>query len=90
MASYSQFATEVRNCQVQGVITQPSRKSLGIQKVSSLFVWSSLCATSRSRATEVHGRLMRWAMFLQSYNFRVEAIKGFENVGADYLSRAEE
>ena len=37
-----------------------------------------------------NGRLMRWAMFLQSYNFRVEAIKGSENVGADYLSRIEE
>ena len=30
------------------------------------------------------------AMFLQSYNFKVEAIKGSENVGADYLSRVEE
>ena len=37
-----------------------------------------------------NGRLMRWAMFLQSYNFRVEAIKGSGNVGADYLSRVEE
>ena len=37
-----------------------------------------------------NGRLMRWAMFLQSYNFRVEAIKGSENVGADYLIRVEE
>ena len=37
-----------------------------------------------------NGCLMRWAMFLQSYNFRVEAIKGSENVGADYLSRVEE
>ena len=37
-----------------------------------------------------NGRLMRWAMFLQSYNFRVDAIKGSENVGADYLSRVEE
>ena len=27
-----------------------------------------------------NGSLMRWAMFLQSYNFRVEAIKGSENV----------
>ena len=34
--------------------------------------------------------LMCWAMFLQSYNFRVEAIKGSENVGADYLSRVQE
>ena len=37
-----------------------------------------------------NGRLMRWAMFLQSYSFKVEAIKGSENVGADYLSRAED
>ena len=35
-------------------------------------------------------RVMRWAMFLQSYNFRVEAIKGSENVGTDYLSRVQE
>lgn len=37
-----------------------------------------------------NSRLMRWAMFLQSYNMRVEAIKGSDNVGADYLSRAVE
>ena len=37
-----------------------------------------------------NGHLMRWAMFLQGYNFKVEAIKGSENVGADYLSRVEE
>ena len=28
-----------------------------------------------------NGCLMHWAMFLQSYSFRVEAIKGSENVG---------
>ena len=33
---------------------------------------------------------MRWAMFLQSYSFTVETIKGSENVGPNYLSRAEE
>ena len=32
-------------------------------------------------------RLMRWALFLQSYNYKVEAIKGSDNVGADFLSR---
>ena len=37
-----------------------------------------------------NGRLMHWAMILQIYNFRVEAIKGSENVGADYLNRVEE
>ena len=34
-----------------------------------------------------NGRLMRWAMFLQSCNFRVEDIMGSDNVGADYISR---
>ncbi len=32
-------------------------------------------------------RVMRWAMFVQNYRFRIEAIKGSANVGADYLSR---
>lgn len=32
-------------------------------------------------------RLMRWALSLQPYRFRIEAIKGTDNVGADYLSR---
>ena len=41
-------------------------------------------------ADRAKARLMRWAMFLQSYNFKVEAIKGSENVGVDYLSRVEE
>lgn len=34
-----------------------------------------------------NSRLMRWAMLLQQYNFTIQAIKGSENVGADYLSR---
>ena len=37
-----------------------------------------------------NNRLMRWAMLLQSYNMKVEAIKGSDNVGADYLSRVVE
>ena len=32
-------------------------------------------------------RLMRWALFLQNYKYCVEAIRGSENVGADFLSR---
>ena len=31
-------------------------------------------------------RVMHWALFLQGYNFRIDAIKGKDN-GADYLSR---
>ena len=34
-----------------------------------------------------NGRLMRWAMFLQGWQYKVERIKGTDNVGADYLSR---
>ena len=34
-----------------------------------------------------NSRLMRWAMQLQTFQFTIEAIKGKENVGADYMSR---
>jgi len=34
-----------------------------------------------------NGRLMKWALILQQYQFTVRAIKGSENVGADFLSR---
>ena len=33
---------------------------------------------------------MRWALALQSYIFKVEHLRGKENVGADFLSRAVE
>ena len=35
----------------------------------------------------VNSRLMRWALSLQPYRFRIVAIRGKDNVGADYLSR---
>ena len=35
-------------------------------------------------------RIMQWALALQSYNFKVEHIKGKDNVGADFLSRTVE
>ena len=34
-----------------------------------------------------NARLMRWALILQPYRIHINAIKGSENVGADYLSR---
>ena len=34
-----------------------------------------------------NGRLMRWALSIQPFRFTVKAIKGSENVGADFLSR---
>ncbi|XP_064468579.1 uncharacterized protein LOC135380569 [Ornithodoros turicata] len=35
----------------------------------------------------LNSRLLRWSLMLQEHSFRVEYIKGSENVGADYLSR---
>ena len=32
-------------------------------------------------------RVMRWALALQPYRYRIESIKGSDNAGADYLSR---
>lgn len=34
-----------------------------------------------------NSRILRWSLFLQNYRFRIEAIKGTENVSADYMSR---
>ncbi|VDH94045.1 Hypothetical predicted protein [Mytilus galloprovincialis] len=34
-----------------------------------------------------NARLMRWSLLLQPYRFRIVAIKGKDNVGADFLSR---
>ncbi|XP_021346951.1 uncharacterized protein LOC110446237 [Mizuhopecten yessoensis] len=39
------------------------------------------------RSRTANARLMRWALLLQPYRFRIRAIKGVDNVGADYLSR---
>ena len=35
----------------------------------------------------VNDRIMRWAMYLQNYKFRIESIQGLHNVGADFLRR---
>ena len=43
--------------------------------------------TYMQTAKVANGRIMRWALALQPYRFRIEAIKGSENVGADLLSR---
>ena len=34
-----------------------------------------------------NNRIMRWALALQGYNYKVESIPGKDNVVADYLSR---
>ena len=40
-----------------------------------------------NKAKYESSRVTRWALYLQSFNFRVEPIKGKENVTADFLSR---
>ena len=40
-----------------------------------------------NRKAVAYLRLMKRALLLQPYRFRIEAIKGTDNVGADYLSR---
>ena len=37
-----------------------------------------------------NGRLLRWALILQPYRYRIEVIRGKHNIGADYMSRSEE
>ena len=38
-------------------------------------------------AKVLNPRIMRWAMKLQPYRFRIVAIRGRDNLGADYLIR---
>ena len=40
-----------------------------------------------NHAVYSNGRLMRWSLFLQSYEIRIQVIKGSQNVGADFMSR---
>ena len=44
-----------------------------------------LRAVRRGKLT--NGRVLRWALTLQPFRYRVQAIKGKDNVGADYMSR---
>ena len=40
-----------------------------------------------NRMKFTNGRITWWALFLQPYSITIEAIKGSQNVGADYMSR---
>ena len=40
------------------------------------------------KSKTINGRLMRWALHIQSFRFNIKYVKGSENVGADYLSRS--
>ncbi len=41
-----------------------------------------------NKAKVANARLMRWALLLQPYRMRIVAIRGADNLGADYLSRS--
>ncbi|KAK7095116.1 hypothetical protein V1264_006567 [Littorina saxatilis] len=43
--------------------------------------------TYLNSAKFMNNRIMRWVMYLQNFDMRVESIKGSDNVGADFLSR---
>jgi len=40
-----------------------------------------------NKAKSDNGRLMRWALLLHQYRFRIESVKGKDNHGPDFLSR---
>lgn len=40
------------------------------------------------RSKVANGRIMRWALVLQPYRYRIQVIKGRDNIGADFLSRS--
>ena len=40
-----------------------------------------------SKAKVANSRIMRWALSLQPFRMTIRAIKGCDNIGADYLSR---
>ena len=42
---------------------------------------------SLKTSKNANARLMRWALYLQQFQFSVKYIKGQTNVGADFLSR---
>ncbi|XP_072166477.1 uncharacterized protein [Diadema setosum] len=43
-----------------------------------------------AKAKLQNNRVLRWALALQSYRYHVTAVKGTDNVGADFLSRCPE
>ena len=43
---------------------------------------------SMKKGKVANGRVLRWALILQPYQYHVEAIKGKDNVGADFMSRS--
>ena len=43
--------------------------------------------SSHRSSKNANARLMRWALYLQQFHFKIKYIKGSANIGADLLSR---
>ena len=70
---------------------------VGSSKVSEIPVWGGVYPIETDHQPLVfldsaqfsNSRIMRWSLFLQGYRFTLRAIKGKDNIVADYLSRVE-
>ena len=83
--SESAYATVEKECLAIVWAIQKFQKYLYGQECVLETHHSPLVYLNKSKIT--NPRLMRWTLSLQPYRFRIQAIKGKENVGADYLSR---
>ena len=45
--------------------------------------------TYMNQAKVTNPRVMRWVLALQPYRFRIQYVKGSENIGSDFLRRSE-
>lgn len=83
--SESVYITEEKECLAIVWAIKKFQKYLYGQELVLKTDHSPLVYLNKSKAT--NPRLMRWALSLQPYRFKIAAIKGKDDVGADYLSR---
>ena len=67
---------------------------MGNKEIPTLSLRNRVHHTDRASAISLleqdqicNDRIMRRAMFIQNYKFKIEVIKGSEKIGADFLSR---
>jgi hypothetical protein len=67
--------------------TAKVHRPIHLSPTTTSYTPSRLLQLFHCYTNENHSRLMRCPMLLQPFHFRIEAMKGKENVGADYLNR---